>query len=58
VHAIPPDAAATPASEIPAAMLEVHAPHETIHPWKNFLAHIAAIVLGHACRLAQRTRLT
>ena len=27
-------------------MLEVHAPHETIHTWKNFLTHIAAIVVG------------
>jgi hypothetical protein len=27
-------------------MLEVHAPHETIHTWKDFLIHIATIVLG------------
>jgi hypothetical protein len=27
-------------------MLDVHAPHETIHTWKNFLTHIAAIVIG------------
>jgi hypothetical protein len=27
-------------------MLDVHAPHETIHTWKNFLVHIAAIVVG------------
>jgi hypothetical protein len=27
-------------------MLDVHAPHETIHTWKNFLTHIAAIVVG------------
>ena len=27
-------------------MLEVHAPHEAIHTWKNFFTHIAAIVLG------------
>jgi hypothetical protein len=27
-------------------MLDVHAPHETIHTWKNFLIHIAAIVVG------------
>jgi len=28
------------------SMLDVHAPHETIHTWKNFLVHIAAIVVG------------
>ncbi len=27
-------------------MLEVHAPHETIHTWKDFLIHIAAIAVG------------
>jgi hypothetical protein len=27
-------------------MLDVHAPHEAIHTWKNFLVHIAAIVVG------------
>ena len=27
-------------------MLDVHAPHETIHTWKTFLTHIAAIVVG------------
>ncbi len=27
-------------------MLDVHAPHETIHTWKSFLTHIAAIVVG------------
>jgi hypothetical protein len=27
-------------------MLDVHAPHEPIHTWKNFLIHIAAIVVG------------
>jgi hypothetical protein len=27
-------------------MLEVHAPHETIHTWKDFLIHIATIVVG------------
>src|SRR5580693_1019237 len=32
--------------ETSAPMLDVHAPHETIHTWKNFLTHIAAIVVG------------
>jgi hypothetical protein len=27
-------------------MLDVHAPHETIHSWKSFSIHIAAIVVG------------
>lgn len=27
-------------------MLDVHAPHEPIHTWRNFLSHIAAIVVG------------
>ena len=44
--ALPPDAVAPPDPEIPTAMLDVHAPHETIHTWKNFLIHIAAIVVG------------
>jgi len=27
-------------------MLDVHAPHETLHRWKDFLTYIAAIVVG------------
>jgi hypothetical protein len=27
-------------------MLDVHAPHQTIHSWKEFLVHIAAISIG------------
>ena len=27
-------------------MLEVHAPHQTVHSWKDFLIHIAAISIG------------
>ena len=27
-------------------MLDVHAPHRTVHTWKDFLVHIAAIVIG------------
>lgn len=41
-----PDAPALAAAEIATPMLDVHAPHETIHGWKNFLTHIAAIVVG------------
>lgn len=27
-------------------MLDVHAPHETVHSWKDFFIHIATIVIG------------
>ena len=27
-------------------MLDVHAPHETIHGWKSFFIHIATISIG------------
>lgn len=27
-------------------MLDVHAPHQTVHTWKDFLVHIAAISIG------------
>jgi hypothetical protein len=27
-------------------MLDVHAPHETVHTWKDFFIHIATITLG------------
>jgi hypothetical protein len=40
------DAVAVPAPEVSAPMLDVHAPHETIHTWKDFLTHMAAIVAG------------
>lgn len=46
VERIPSDTGAASPSEISAPMLDVHAPHETIHTWKNFLIHIAAIVVG------------
>jgi hypothetical protein len=45
-HAIAPDAGADSTPEISAPMFDVHAPHDTIHTWKNFLTHIAAIVVG------------
>jgi len=32
--------------EISSPMLDVHAPHETIHTWKSFFIHIATIVVG------------
>jgi len=27
-------------------MLDIHAPHQTVHTWKDFLIHIAAITIG------------
>jgi hypothetical protein len=32
--------------ETSAPMLEVHAPHESVHTWKGFFIHIATIVVG------------
>src|ERR1700757_1018537 len=43
--AVPPDATLS-TSEISAPMLDVHAPHESIHTWKGFFIHIATIVIG------------
>ena|SRR5580658_3556240 len=46
------DAAELPVADAPAIpeslapMLDVHAPHEGIHTWKNFFVHIATIVIG------------
>jgi len=34
------------ASEISSPMLDVHARHEAIHTWKDFLIHIATIAIG------------
>jgi hypothetical protein len=44
--AVPPDAETRSFSEISAPMLDVHAPHETVHTWKDFFIHIATITLG------------
>jgi hypothetical protein len=38
------ESAAIPEAEI--QMLEVHAPHQTIHTWKDFAIHITTIVIG------------
>ena len=51
---VPPTASAANVSaaeapsvqELPAPMLDVHAAHETVHTWKDFLIHIATIVVG------------
>jgi hypothetical protein len=41
-----PDSGAGSTPEISAPMLDVHAPHQTVHTWKDFLIHIAAITIG------------
>ena len=40
------DAETPSISEISPPMLDVHAPHETVHTWKDFFVHIATIVVG------------
>jgi hypothetical protein len=42
----PPAAASATNQENAATMLEVHAPHKIVHTWKDFLIHIATIVVG------------
>jgi hypothetical protein len=42
----PPDTEALSTQEISAPILDVHAPHQTVHTWKDFLVHIAAISIG------------
>jgi len=32
--------------EVSAPMLDVHAPHQLVHTWKDFFIHIATIVIG------------
>jgi hypothetical protein len=44
--AAPADADTRSISETSAPMLDVHAPHESIHTWKGFFIHIATIVIG------------
>jgi hypothetical protein len=41
-----PDTQALRNLENSAPMLDVHAPHESIHTWKSFFIHIATIVVG------------
>jgi hypothetical protein len=42
----PSDAGTSSTPEISGPMLDVHAPHESIHTWKSFFIHIAAIAIG------------
>jgi hypothetical protein len=50
--AAPPNAETRSVSEISAPMLDVHAPHESIHTWKGFFIHIATIACGLLLALA------
>jgi hypothetical protein len=47
-----PVAESSSISEVSAPMLDVHAPHQTVHTWKDFLVHIAAIAIGLLLALA------
>jgi len=44
--AAPAVAEALSTPEITPPMLDVHAPHEVVHTWKDFFIHIATIVIG------------
>ncbi len=44
--AVPQNLETRSTREITVPMLEVHAPHESIHTWKSFFIHIATIVIG------------
>jgi hypothetical protein len=44
--AVPPEAETPSAREISAPMLDVHAPHQLVHTWKDFFIHIATICVG------------
>jgi hypothetical protein len=44
--ASPSDTGTSTTPEISGPMLDVHAPHESIHTWKSFFIHIATIVIG------------
>jgi hypothetical protein len=44
--AVPPEVKTPSAQEISVPMLDVHAPHQSVHTWKDFFIHIATIVVG------------
>jgi hypothetical protein len=44
--ALLPDAETLSTPEISAPMLDVHAPHATLHTWRDFCIHIATITIG------------
>jgi len=40
---------AAPNPEQTTPMIDVHAPHHTVHTWRDFFVHIATIVVGLRC---------
>src|SRR5665213_2284065 len=50
--AVPAVAESSSTPEDSAPMLDVHAPHQTVHTWKDFLVHISAIAIGLLLALA------
>jgi hypothetical protein len=44
--AAPSDTETRSTAEVSTPMLDVHVPHRTVHTWKDFLVHIAAITIG------------
>ena len=50
--AVLPVAESSSTPKVSAPMLDVHAPHQTVHTWKDFLVHIAAIAIGLLLALA------
>jgi hypothetical protein len=46
IVAQPSDQKASAAPEFSTPMLDVHAPHQSIHTWKDFFIHIATIAIG------------
>jgi hypothetical protein len=44
--AVPPDEQASSIPEISAPMFDVHAPHQSVHTWRDFFIHIATISVG------------
>jgi hypothetical protein len=50
--AVSPVAESPSAPKVSTPMFDVHAPHQTVHTWKDFLVHIAAIAIGLLLALA------
>jgi hypothetical protein len=46
LEVVPPSGRSSAIQESQNPMLDVHAPHGTVHSWKDFFIHIATIVIG------------
>jgi len=44
--AAPSDVVIASIPEVPTTMLDIHAPHNTVHTWKDFFIHLATISTG------------